>query len=59
MTGTISANGAIAATLYGDSLRTHGNCPAGSMAGTMTDVNTGSSTYSQAGGTGTVTRAPA
>jgi hypothetical protein len=55
MTGTISTNGNIAMTLYGDSLRTQGNCPAGSASGTMTDVNNGSGAYSQAGGTGTIT----
>lgn len=55
MRGTISANGDVAMTLYGDSLRTQGNCPAGSASGTMTDVNSGSIPYSQGGGTGTIT----
>ena len=57
--GHITAGGVVTATLYGDTVAPYigGTCPAGTMTGTMTDVNTGAGTFVQdGGGTFTLTR---
>jgi hypothetical protein len=55
LSGAITANGIISFTAYGDTLRPQGTCPLGSGSGAMTDLNHGSGTLSQGGGTWNVT----
>lgn len=49
LSGTITTNGGITITGYGDTFPHAGTCPVGSGSGAMTDLNNGSGSFSQGG----------